>query len=193
MANLDFYATVEDHEMLLTDLFRQGDLRIFESYSAFDCDLREFTQPRQIVDQLQRAERPSHAVLLQMWAPTASSQVEIKRFSVSVSGHAYRHRIAGWGLMQLYLGKETEAQIHVSHFGHFNQRGAEKRSAPLPSPSLNPGTAADWDWDQLQRISRRIQYRIGRRFSEMKVGSRPVLHGAACLMERGYSLVAHAV
>jgi hypothetical protein len=191
MANLDFYAALEDHETLLVDLFQQGDLRIFESYSAFDCDLREFAEPRQILDQLQQSEHPRQSVLLQVWAPSASQKVEVERFAVSVPGYRHRHRIAGWGLMQLYLSKETDKEIHASHFGHFNRRGAENRSEGSSSPLLNPGTAADWDWDQLQRISRRIQYRIRNRFSEMKVGSRPVLRGAARLMRGGHSLAAN--
>src|SRR5215475_14075892 len=99
MANLDFYATVDDHEALLADLFQQGNLRIFESYSALDCDLREFTRPRQIVDELQRSEQPRQPILLQIWARTASQSVVIERFAVSVPGYSFRHRIAGWGLM----------------------------------------------------------------------------------------------
>jgi hypothetical protein len=187
VANLDFYATVEDHENLLADLFQAGDLRVFESYSAFDCELREFTQSRHILDALHQTERSR--VLLQIWAPAASSKVEIRRFALTVEGHTHRHCIDGWGLMQLYLGKESGTTISLSHFGHFNQRGAEKRSALGPSASSNPGVAADWDWDLIRKISRRIQYGIKSRLSHMKVGSRPVLHQAERLMkDSGYAL-----
>ena len=185
MANLDFYATVEDHRDVLIDLFREGDVRVFKSYSAFDADLREFTQPEQIIEELRQVEYPRLAVLLQIWAPAASKKVEIERFPLSVPGYAYRHRIAGWGLMQLYLSKEAGTQIQLSHFGHFNQRGAEVRSA---QSSVNPGTASDWDWQLLRRISRRVQYRLRSRFSEMKVGSRPVLKHATRLLQDGYRL-----
>jgi hypothetical protein len=188
MASLGFYATVGDHQALLVDLFQQGDVRIFESYSAFDCDLKEFARPEQILDELRQATYPRLAVLLELWAPQASAEVGIERFEVSVAGHRYRHRIGGWGLMQLHLSKETEDTIHVSHFGHFSQRGAERRSEPPLSPPSNPGTAADWDWRLLAQISRRIQYRIAKRFSDKKVGSRPLLHEAAKLRQRGYRL-----
>jgi hypothetical protein len=191
MANLDFYGTLEDHEALLADVFQQGDLRVFESYSALERDLREFTEARQVLDELRKSERPNQTVLLQLWAPAASQMVEIKRLDVSVPKDGYRHRLAGWGLMQLYLSKETDIEIHLSHFGHFNRRGAENRSAPSSSPPTHPGTAADWDWEHLQRISRRIQYGIRNRLSALKVRSRPVLHGAARLMQRGHSLVAN--
>jgi hypothetical protein len=191
MASLDFYATVADHETILADLLQQGEVRIFESYSGFDRDLREFTRPVEILDELRQALRPRLAVLLQLWVPAASAKIEIERFSVSVKGHTYRHRIAGWGLMQLYLSKETETEIHASHFGHFNQRGAELRSARSPSAPVNPGTAADWDWELLRRISRRIQYSISARFSDMKVGSKPLLHEAEQLMQDGHRLVAN--
>jgi hypothetical protein len=151
MASLDFYATVEDHEPLLAELLRTEDVRIFESYSASGCDLREFTQPGQIIDELRQAKHPRHAVLLQLWATGASTEVEVERFTVSIKGYTHRHRIAGWGLMQLYLSKEAETEIHPSHFGHFNQRGAENRSMPSSSPPANPGTAADWIGKSFER------------------------------------------
>ena len=88
--------------------------------------------------------------------------------------------------MQLDLSKEADAEIHPSHFGHFNQRSAEKWSGTLPSP--NPGTAGDWDWRLLQQISRRIQYRIGKTLSDVRAGSRPVLRGAERLMKGGHHL-----
>src|SRR5258708_29969666 len=111
MANLDFYATAGDHDALLVDLFQRSDVRIFESYSGLDCDLKEFTKPEQVLEELRQAKHSRFAVLLQIWAPAASSKVEIERFPVSVVGYRYRHRIAGWGLMQLDLSKESDAEI----------------------------------------------------------------------------------
>src|SRR2546430_2593972 len=111
MANLDFYAAVGDHEALLVGLLQYGDVRIFESYSELDSDLREFTEVDQILDELRQARAPRLAILLQIWVPAASAKIEIERFSVTVAGYAFRHRIAGWGLMQLYLSKETETDI----------------------------------------------------------------------------------
>jgi len=189
MANLDFYATISDHELLVADLFKTGDIRFFESYSEFDSELREFTQPGQIIEELRLAKHPRFATLLKIWAPLASSKIEVERFSVSVQGRSYRHCIHGWGLMQLYLGTENENEIWPSHFGHFNQRGAEGLSAMGPSVSRNPGTAADWNWPLLLKISRRIQYSIRSRFSELKVRSRPVLRDAARLYSSGCKLL----
>src|SRR5258708_23777230 len=152
MASLDFYATVDDHERLLTYLFEQGEVRVFESYSAFDRELMEFTKADQILGALRHAGDPQLPLLLQLWAPAASMKVEIERFSLSIPEHSHRHRIAGWGLMQLDLSKETDAEIHPSHFGHFNQRAAEKWSETSPAP--NPGTAAEWHWPRRQHTSR---------------------------------------
>jgi hypothetical protein len=180
MANLDFYATIEDHEAVLAELYGHGDLRIFQSYSEFDSDLKEYARPDQILQDIKQATHSRHAVLLQLWAPAVSSAIEIKRFPISVEGFSYRHRIAGWGLMQLYLSKESEAEIYPSHFGHFSQRGAESRSG-LPSSQTNPGSAEDWDWQSLIRISRRIQ-QIIRRLAETKVGSKPALKAATRLL-----------
>ena len=189
MANLDFYATIEDHKALLEYLFEQSDVRVFESYSMLDRELREFTKTSQVLDEIRDARWSRHCVLLQLWVPTASTKVEIERIALSIPGHAFRYRIGGWGLMQLYLSKETEAEILVSHFGHFNQRGAEVRSTSPAAPSANPGTAADWDWAKLLQVSRRIQYRIKHELSETSINSRPVLRDAALLMRNGYRLV----
>jgi hypothetical protein len=51
--------------------------------------------------------------------------------------------------------------------------------------------AEDWDWKLLLRVSRRIQYSIRTRFSDKKIGSRPVLKGAARLMQDGLHRVAN--
>jgi hypothetical protein len=157
------------------------------NFSELDSELREFTQPGQIIEELRSAKHPRHAALLKIWAPLASSKIEVERFSVSVQGYSYRHCIRGWGLMQFYLGTENENEIWPSHFGHLNQRGAEVRSAD-PSVSRNPGTAADWDWPLLLKISRRIQYSIRSRFSELKLRSQPALRDAARLYSSGCKL-----
>src|SRR6266568_3659952 len=90
MANLDFYATVGDHEALLVGLLQYGDVRIFESYSELDSDLREFTEVDQILDELRQARAPRLAVLLQIWAPAASAKIEIERFSVTAISAAQK-------------------------------------------------------------------------------------------------------
>ncbi len=40
--NLDFFAAEFDQRAVLDFLFKATDVRVFESYSEFDADLREF-------------------------------------------------------------------------------------------------------------------------------------------------------
>src|SRR2546428_10846032 len=42
MASIDFYALKDDIRLLVHFIFEQTDLRIFESYSEYDKELREF-------------------------------------------------------------------------------------------------------------------------------------------------------
>jgi hypothetical protein len=42
VANLDFFAADADQKSVIEFLFSSADVRVFESYSEFDQDLREF-------------------------------------------------------------------------------------------------------------------------------------------------------
>ena len=43
MANLEFFTARNDQKTLIEFVFAQTGLSIFESYSCFDCELREFS------------------------------------------------------------------------------------------------------------------------------------------------------
>jgi hypothetical protein len=64
MSNLDFYAR-DDQLALLSFFFDQGHCRVFESYSAYDCELREShsieeLDPHFKLGQSRQASPPSH-------------------------------------------------------------------------------------------------------------------------------------
>src|SRR5581483_803606 len=54
MPNLDFYAIDTDFLPVLGYVFGKG-VRVFESYSKFDQEIREFKSPDQVVSQLEPA------------------------------------------------------------------------------------------------------------------------------------------
>src|SRR5690348_13903802 len=100
MANLDFFAARSDQRAVVDFLFAATNVRVFESYSEFGQELREF----RCFDELDAAfslGKDRHgtglAVLLQLWSSTVMEKLEIARIALlpeKCNGHAYRYRIA---------------------------------------------------------------------------------------------------
>src|SRR2546429_7311720 len=99
--NLDFFAAEADQRAVLDFLCSSTDVRVFESYSAYDADLREFS----CTDDLAAAFHLGHdaagigdAILLQLWSPSVMQELTITRFALNpraCEGHTFRHRIDG--------------------------------------------------------------------------------------------------
>jgi hypothetical protein len=182
-ANMDFFAAEHDQRSVLDFLFSSTDVRVFESYSKFDAELREFRS----VDELAAAfplgtdhHGNGHALLLQLWSPSVMRDLIITRFDVdpaACNGHKFRCCIDGGGLMQLYFGGVSGQVITRSHFGHQSQVRAQKWS-------VDEGV----DWAALKLLSNRIQHHVRKRLAEGKAGSCPVLPEALKLARSGYSL-----
>ena len=193
MANLDFYATREDQLALLEFVLKDARCRVFESYSRFDMELREFKRPAEIDQAYNLAtcgsKPPNHTALLQLLAPDVSTNVNIRRIELDkrrVKEGSFRFCLEGWGLIQLYLGSVGHLKISCSHFGH-NSEARARNWEPNLIQSLGPVDA--WDWKELEHASRRIRYHISRRLSQAKTGSRPVLRDAETSRGAGYELV----
>lgn len=181
--NLDFFAVAKDARELLDFLFLSTDVRVFESYSRFGTELREFTCSDAVSDAYPLGMDPTgsgHAVLLQLWSPSVMAQLGIEGITLdplACDGHTFRHRIEGAGLMQLYFGGLHGKVITMSHFGHQSQMRAETW-----------GSASGVDWEALSKISGRIQYHIRKKLSSGKVPGRPVLREAMDLAQSGHLL-----
>ena len=185
MASLNFYAWTDDMRALLEFLFGETDVRVYESYSDYDAELREFRS----TDELTRAfdvgaDPHGHgtAVLLQMWSPSVMQRISIERIELEVPGHTFRHRVAGVGLLQLYFGGHYHDVITASHFGHWNEAGARRRAAG------DPDTV---DWPALTRLSGRIQRHIGT-LAVGKFRACPILPAAFTALESGLMLRYHS-
>ena len=180
---MDFFAAEHDQRNVLNFLFSSTDVRIFESYSELDAELREFRS----VDELAAAfplgtdqHGKGHALLLKLWSPSVMRDLRITRFEVdpaACNGHTFRCRIDGGGLMQLYFGGVSGQVITKSHFGHQSQIRARKWA-------VDEGV----DWAALTSQSNRIKYHVRKRLAEGKAGSCPVLPEALKLARSGYSL-----
>jgi hypothetical protein len=181
--NLDFFAVKADQRAVLDFLFSSTDVRVFESYSLFDSELREFGSTDDVDAAFALGSDPHGngcAILLQLWSPSVMSELTIERFAldpVACDGHTFRHRIDGGGLMQLYLGGVCGQVVTKSHFGHQSQVRAKRW-----------GVDQGVDWEGLKSVSNRIQYHIRKRLAAGKVPGRPVLTEALALARAGYAL-----
>jgi hypothetical protein len=180
---LDFFAAEADQRAVLDFLFSATDVRVFESYSEFGAELREFRSADELAAAFPLGTDPygnGNAVLLQLWSPSVMRDLTITRIALNPAacdGHTFRYRIDGGGLMQLYLGGVCDRVVTKSHFGHQSQIRAQK-----------------WDVDQgvnwvaLKKLSNRIQYHVRKRLAVGKVPGMPVLPQALGLARAGYAL-----
>ena len=168
MANLDFYALGDDLRDLVLFLTSETDVVIYEQSSRFDCEPRQFRS----LSELETVFRLGayRAGYLQLWSPTVMTPPIIRRIDLTgVSGHTFRYSVEGAGLIQLYLDGLKDGIIYHTHFGHWNEAGARKRSMH---------SADDCDWLALRKLSGQIQRHIQRKFAVARLHARPILRHA---------------
>ena len=183
MANLDFFATRADHHAVVDFLFANTDLRMFESYSEYGEELREFRCFEELTacyDVGSDTGGNGCEVLLQLWSPSVEPGPKIERKLLDprqCEGHTFRYLLDGAGLIQLYLGGVHGRILTSSHFGHNSEARAR-----------NWGISKGVDWCALKSLSNKIQYHIGKRLEVARVPGRPVLAEAFSLARIGYIL-----
>jgi hypothetical protein len=191
-SSLTFFALHDDLLSLLEFVFAETGARVFEAYSAFDRELREFDSP-EAIDRAFRLGVDEHGTrsepFLQLWWSEVCPLPLIERITLkpgAVPGHSFRHSLGGWGLAQLLCGGEYsrgEPTITASHFGHFSEAGARKRGYVDTDPD------APVDWAALQRVSQRVQRRLRTQLAGGRVvGRGPVLRAAAARAREGWKL-----
>jgi hypothetical protein len=183
MANLDFFAARSDLKAVVDFLFQATDVRLFESYSRFGQELREFFTFGELDAAYNIGVDPQGngtAALLQIWSASVMRRLDIERIPLhpgKCKGHTFRYCIEGGGLIQLYLGGVHGRIVTKSHFGHNSERRAQVW-----------GVADGVNWDGLKKLSNKIQYHIRNRLAVAKVPGRPVLPEAYSLAKAGYQL-----
>jgi hypothetical protein len=182
-ANLDFFAAEADLRAVLDFVFSSTDARVFESYSEYGADLREFRSTDELAAVFPLGTDPhgnGNAVLLQLWSASVMRDLTIRRFKLDPAhcdSHTFRHCIEGGGLMQLYLGGVCQRVVTKSHYGHQSQVRAQ-------AWEVDDGVK----WEALKTLSNRIQYHVRKRLATGKAGSMPVLPQALELARAGYAL-----
>ena len=109
MATLDFFAVRDDLLDLLGFIYSETDCVVYESYSRYDSELRQFISVQQLDAAFSIGDDPhgnGSAILLQLHSPSVAASPSIRRFRLSVPGYSFPYCVESAGLMQLYLGIE---------------------------------------------------------------------------------------
>ena len=187
MPNCDFYACGDDFELVLGFVFDQLDCRVFEAYSSFEKELREFHSPSDLIERTGKGNSSNRlrSDSLVLWPVEASDEVRIRRIDLDPDRcknlGAYRYTIEGWGLINLRLGEVGSDGIHPSHTNHNSAKRAEVW-ADAAGKRLGPPNA--WKWEIVTRMSAKLNRHI-RSHGTAKLGSQTILPVAKTLIDSG--------
>ncbi|BDU22937.1 hypothetical protein DYGSA30_43940 [Dyella sp. GSA-30] len=189
MPNCDFYATSEDHGLLLDWLFADGACHVYELSSDFEQPLKQFHSTDDVLRQFERRYPGGelwHSVYLQLYVLGAGPPFSARRIQLdprACNGATFRYAAEGWGLVQLYLSVFRANRLENSHTNH---NSAKRAQAWAPICGIEYGPDA-WDFQRISSYSSRLNRQI-RKNGVGRFGSRAVLPGALKLWNSGISL-----
>jgi hypothetical protein len=185
--NCDFYAAPGDFEPILRFVFEGMGCKVFEAYSRFDRDLREFSCWEELVEstelKLGDCSHRKPSCFLALWPLKASDQVRVRRIELNPAAGLGKHRyeLEGWGLIYLRFGGIAEMELHPSNTNHNSEKRARKW-ADTHKDTL--GDPSAWNWDIVTRTSAKLNRRI-HSLATAKIRSRPVLPAAKDALDSG--------
>lgn len=178
----DFSADKGDKLDILTFIFEETDLCVYDSYSEPDHEICKYKSVDEISSKFDLTNGGDSAVTFQLWSPRHKGSHKFRKFSLNpdvCNGHTFRYATEGFGLIQLYFGGLRDNELHKSHIGHFNEKGALK---------INPQDAKCCDWKEIQITSRKLKSYIRNRLSIKKMKGMDILKGANILEQQGVEL-----
>lgn len=190
MPNLDFYAVGADFNAVLNYVFKECGCRVFENYSRLGEEIAEFKSTTEVAARypIGICRGSSASVFLQLVPQSAADLFAIRRVALSPDvneGHTFRYAVAGWGLIQLYLGGEGPHGLVASHTNH----NTEARARKWQGVHQELGSVEAWDWREVTLVSSGFNRFIRTKLAVSKTGSRPVLPNAAEAISNGAHLV----
>ena len=185
--NYDFFAALEDKKQVLNFVFNDLHLKVYDVYSALGQELNEYKNTDEIINSF-RIETEAHLeILLHLWSPDFGGGVESEKITLdprSCKGHTFRFSSEGWGLIQLYLGGVTSGFLKPCHLGHNSQ----KRALAWENTIKRTSRVDDWNWKNIEQISRKLKYHIHNRLALRKEQAYGILPGADSLERSGIQL-----
>lgn len=182
MPNCDFYATPDDHAVLLRWLFAEKTCDVHELSSEPEQLLRQFRS----ADEVLALFRESVAVHLQLFVVGAGPPLIPRRVSLNpelCKGMRFRYAAEGWGLVQLNLGSPNNGHLQNSHTNHNSLKRAQAWAGTIGEL----GAPQSWDFKRINSFSSRMNREVKKQ-SVATIGRRSILPGALALWEAGVSL-----
>ncbi len=189
MSNCDFYATIEDHELILNQLFEENNCEIYELSSDFEKPLKQFSNTEEVLAEFSRSYpngKKWPSVYLQIYVVDCGFKFTPNKVALSpekCEGFKYRYNADNFGLIQLYLEAPTKKGLSNSHTNHNTRKRAE-RWARTPEEIIEIESC---DFSKISQFSSKLNRFIIKN-SVAKVSSRPVLSGALGLWNEGINL-----
>lgn len=181
MAELQFYAARADIEDVLAYVFDR-EWHVYEQVGKRGAEPHRFAAPEDVLAEYDAKfagndEADSGTLFLHVWAPETKAEPKIEDGEVE-----------GWGLIQLQIAGVGKRKIGVSRFAHNTAKRAWTWSDVYAKELGDPD---DWDWDELERLSRKFRYHVSTKLAVRKDRNgivRPVLRQADELTKQGYEL-----
>lgn len=96
----NFYASKSDKLQLLDYIFKETDLRVFDSDSAYGEKVREYKSSEEIEQSFDLENGQSFAATFQLWSPSFLGQILFEKVMLNpkyCKGHTFRYKTTGWG------------------------------------------------------------------------------------------------
>ena len=172
----NFFALYRDKISVLEYIFKETGFRIFDHYSTYGQELREYKSSLEIAESFDLNRGRANSVQLTLWDPIHGERNIVRKVDLDpeyCNGHTFRYAATGWSLQQLYFGGLSDNKLHYSTLQGFNEKGA------LEKDSLNSNrTAHLLNWTKIKSDQRKMKYFIETKLTTRKIGTSLILASA---------------
>ena len=184
MAQLDFYANSSDIIDVIDYMFELAPMKLFEAYSRKDHEIREFRSGKDILES-SHIEDNHGGIFVRGWWESVTSTPYVKRFNLNPSVGKFRESLEGAGTFQLIKGRPhdlAEYALDLSHFSHWNEKGAFQRA------NYSDSDISEVNWAEFKSLSNKLHRHLRNKMFNAKLFKRPILKGAYLDLANGGKL-----
>jgi hypothetical protein len=172
----NFFALFPDKISLLEYIFSDTGFRIFDHYSTYGQELKEYKSSQEVADTFDLKNGKANEVQLALWNPNHGMMNIVRKVDLNpkyCNGHTFRYSATGWSLQQLYFGGLLDNKLYYSTLQGFNEKGA------IDKDTINSNrTAHLLNWVQIKSDQRRLKYFIETKLTTRKIGTFLILKSA---------------
>ena len=167
---MNFFALRDDLKLITNFMFEELGFTIYETYSRFDSDIREFTPD----SNLQDFEDLRGNVRFCAWVGSCKGVAKFELIkSAKPELFTFRTRVHCISQVQIIQNGYTD-QGHLRHcnIGHWTEAGVNQRGA------YSEEEISNLDWNLFNSVTRKLKYHIRKRLAVAKLHEMPVLPAA---------------